>query len=47
MTISTSDHIKEKNNTEIRSMFGPYHIMLYEEIQNNDGCLEATGPDRG
>ena len=29
-------------------MFGPYHIiMLYEEIQNNDGCLETTGPDRG
>ena len=47
MTISTNNHIQEKNNTEIRSRFGPYQIMLYEEIQNNGGCLEATGPDRG
>ena len=36
-----------KNNTEIRSKFGPYQIMLYEEIQNNGGCLEATVLDRG
>ena len=48
MTKSTNDHIQEK--TTLKSEVGVVLIklcLLYEEIQNNGGCLEAAGPDKG